>query len=100
MRASVAAMMARPLPPRKPRKGHMSTPRRAPASPVVVRVRPSPCEALYAAKVCLEDVLGNEWLSEPGTSDFYERVGRICDVIDTVTDALGEGDGTTWRERK
>jgi hypothetical protein len=95
MRASVAAMMARPLPPRKRRTGSAPA---SPASPHPPRPPTTIRDALLAAKVCLEGELA-EVADLPPTNSFYVRVERICDALDLVMDALGERGALTWRER-
>ncbi len=103
--------MAKPLPQRKHRARHRVTlpgssssvsPAPAslpsPLSSSPARPPPSIREALYAAKVCLEEELV-ELADLPPTNSFYVRVERISDVLDQVMDALGERGPLSWRER-
>ena len=69
-----------------------------PPSPPPPRPPASIREALFAAKVCLEEELA-ETADLPPTNSFYARVERICDTLDLVMDALGERGTLTWRER-
>ena len=99
--------MAKPLPQRKYRArprvtlpGSSSSVSPAPASlpsPLSsspARPPPSIREALYAAKVCLEEELV-VIADLPPTNSFYVRVERISDVLDQVMDALGERSSST-----
>ncbi len=101
--------MAKPLPPRKrraPFSGMLleTAPPKSPARPASLAsaspTRPpsSIREALYAAKVCLEEDLV-ELADLPPTNSFYVRVERISDALDLVMDALGERGPLSWRER-
>jgi hypothetical protein len=82
VRPSVARMMAKPWKPRArvPRPTPLGGPGVAP---------PSMRDALYRAKVCLEEQLV-ELQGDPPTNRYYENVERICGALNVIYAALGE----------